>query len=140
MEQHMSNIPHTPCYTPPPYDAQNIFAKIIHKEIPCQLIHESPYMMAFYDHKPQAPLHIVAVPKGAYQCWSHFFFCASQKEIQEFFKGVSFVVATLNLHEKGFRLVANEGTYGGQEVPHFHMHILSGKALGPLLSHARTQI
>lgn len=111
------------------YNDQNIFAKILRGEIPCKKIYESLYALGFYDAFPQAPIHALVIPKGSYICFDSFITQASEVEISGFFKAVGEVVRLLGLSEPGFRLVSNAREHGGQEVPHFHMHILGGAPL-----------
>lgn len=116
------------------YDPNNIFARILRGEIPCNKAFENEHALAFHDIQPQAPVHVLVIPKGAYVSIADFSQKASAVEKAEFFAAIAQVVADLNLEESGFRSIANTGVHGRQEVPHFHMHILGGKALGPMLS------
>ena len=116
------------------YDSNNIFAKILRGEIPCSKIYEDDYALAFNDIQPKAPVHALVIPKGAYESISDFSQNAPPEEIAGFFHAVGAVVKTLGVEGNGFRCIANTGLNGGQEVPHFHMHILGGRALGPMLS------
>lgn len=116
------------------YDQENIFAKILRGEIPNNTAYEDEHVLAFHDIAPQAPVHILVIPKGAYTCLDDFSSNASNDEIVAFHRAVAKIVDDNNLKENGFRSIANTGTHGGQEVPHFHLHILGGQALGPMLS------
>ena len=116
------------------YDPQNIFAKILRNEIPCQKIYEDEYAIAFPDLYPKAPIHILVIPKGAYISFDHFMIDATPEVVQGFFKAVQRVAQKVGLQENGYRLITNIGTHAHQEVPHFHVHILGGRSLGPLLS------
>ena len=116
------------------YDDQNIFAKIIRGEIPCDKIYEDDHVLAFNDIAPQAPVHILVIPKGAYISLEDFSASASAEEVTSFHRAVAQIVKEAELSENGFRTIANAGEYGGQEVPHYHLHILGGKALGAMLS------
>lgn len=116
------------------YDTSNIFAKILRNEIPCQKIFEDTYALAFYDISPKAPVHVLVIPKAAYTCFDDFSAHASKEEISGFFKAVGHVARLLNIPDEGFRLIANTGVHGGQEVSHFHVHLLAGKPLGPIIS------
>ncbi len=118
---------------PPIYDSNNIFARILRGEIPCKKVYEDTHVLAFHDIAPQAPVHILVIPKGAYLSIDDFGLRASPQEIQAFFMAVAKIVQEQGLNEKGFRTIANTGADGGQEVPHFHVHILGGRILGPLL-------
>ncbi len=116
------------------YDSNNIFAKILRGEIPCGKVYEDDHVLAFKDINPQAPVHILVIPKGAYVSISDFGAKASAAEIKVFFDAVSKIAAEQGLSEDGFRTITNTGANGGQEVPHFHLHILGGRRLGPMLT------
>ncbi len=118
------------------YDENNIFAKILRGEIPCGKVYEDDHVLAFNDISPQAPVHILVIPKGAYVSVADFGEKASSEEVTALWRAVSKIAEEQSLPEKGFRVIANTGLNGGQEVPHFHVHILGGKALGPMLSKA----
>ena len=115
------------------YDDANIFARILRQDIPAKVIYENEVALSFYDVAPQAPVHALVIPKGPFVCVSHFLTQAASEEIVGFWHAVSETVKKLNLAPDGFRLISNEGTHGGQEVPHFHVHILGGAPLGPML-------
>ncbi|MBX9977159.1 MAG: HIT domain-containing protein [Alphaproteobacteria bacterium] len=115
------------------YDSTNIFAKILRKEIPATVIHETACSLAFHDAFPKAPLHALVIPKGAYTDLHDFCKNASDTEITDFWHAVDHVITDLNLVESGCRLISNSGANGGQEVPHFHVHICGGTKLGPML-------
>ena len=117
-----------------PYDPQNIFAKILRGEIPCNKVHEDEWALAFHDIAPQAPVHILVIPKGAYVSWDDFSARASAEEIVGFVRAVGHVAREQGLVEPGYRLLANVGAHGGQEVPHLHVHIFAGGPLGPMLA------
>ena len=117
-----------------PYDETNIFARILRGEIPCNKVHEDEYSLAFHDINPQAPVHILVIPKGAYVSWDDFSERASEAEIAGFVRAVGRVARELGLVEPGYRLLANVGAHGGQEVPHLHVHLFGGQPLGPMLS------
>lgn len=116
------------------YDDNNIFAKILRKEIPCKPVYEDDHVLAFPDIAPKAPVHILVIPKGKYVSISDFGAKASAEEITAFWRAVSKIAADNGLPDQGFRTIANTGLNGGQEVPHFHVHIVGGKRLGPMLS------
>lgn len=116
------------------YDLNNIFAKILRGEIPCSKIYEDDFALAFNDIHPQAPVHALVIPKGAYLSISDFSQNADPEEIAGFFRAVGEVVKTLGIDGDGFRTIANTGLNGGQEVPHFHLHIMGGRVLGPMLT------
>ena len=114
------------------YDDQNIFAKILRGEIPCDKVYEDDHVLAFNDISPLAPVHILVIPKGAYVAINDFGANASAEEIAAFYRAIDVIVKEKNLSESGFRCIANTGDHGGQEVPHFHMHILGGEPIGKL--------
>ena len=116
------------------YDPQNIFAKILLGEIPCDKVYEDDWALAFNDINPQAPLHVLVIPKGAYVSMDDFTASASSDEITGFYRAVGQVARDLGLASPGYRALNNTGVDGGQEVPHFHVHIFGGKKLGPMLA------
>lgn len=116
-----------------PYDDQNIFAKILRGEIPNRTVYEDDFALAFHDINPQAPLHVLVIPKGAYVCWDDFSARASEAEIAGFVRAVGKVARDLGLVAPGYRLLANTGIDSHQEVPHLHVHLFAGKPLGPML-------
>jgi diadenosine tetraphosphate (Ap4A) HIT family hydrolase len=116
-----------------PYDPNNIFAKILRKEIPCKSVYEDAYALAFHDINPQAPTHVLVIPKGAYVSWADFSKAASDGEIAGFVRAVGTVAQMLGVVEDGFRLLANTGPNSHQEVPHLHVHLFAGRPLGPML-------
>lgn len=115
------------------YDDQNIFAKILRGEIPCDKVYEDDHVLAFNDISPQAPVHILVIPKGRYLSIADFGARGGAEEIEAFWRAVSQITADKELTANGFRVIANSGEDGGQEVPHFHAHILGGKPLGRML-------
>jgi histidine triad (HIT) family protein len=117
-----------------PYDDQNVFAKILRGEIPATRLYEDDYALAFPDINPQSPTHILVIPKGAYVSWDDFSAKASDAEITGFVRAVGKVARGAGLVAPGYRLLANTGTDSHQEVPHLHVHIFAGRALGPLLA------
>lgn len=116
------------------YDSNNIFAKILRGEIPCAKVYENDYALAFNDIGAKAPVHVLVIPKGAYVSIADFSAHASAEEQTGFFQAVAEVIRAKNLEENGFRSIANTGDHGGQEVPHFHLHILGGRPLGSMLA------
>ncbi|MEJ6391781.1 HIT domain-containing protein [Gymnodinialimonas sp. 2305UL16-5] len=120
------------------YDDQNIFAKILRGEIPNKTIAETEHTLAFADIYPQAPVHILVIPKGAYVCFDHFAAEASDAEIVDFHRVAARICADLNLAPggdgDGYRTLSNAGAHAVQDVPHYHMHILGGRPLGPMLT------
>jgi histidine triad (HIT) family protein len=117
-----------------PYDHSNIFAKILRGEIPSKKVYEDEYALAFHDINPQAPQHLLVIPKGAYVSWDDFSARASEAEIAGFVRAVGHVAREAGLVEPGYRLLANIGQDGHQEVPHLHVHIFGGRPLGPMLA------
>jgi diadenosine tetraphosphate (Ap4A) HIT family hydrolase len=116
------------------YDPNNIFARILRGEIPCKKAHETEHALAFHDIHPQAPTHILVIPKGAYTDSADFAARASEAEIAGFARAVAETAKKAGLEEGGYRLIANNGANAHQEVPHYHVHILAGRALGPMLT------
>lgn len=117
-----------------PYDDQNIFAKVLRGEIPNNTVYEDEWVLAFHDINPQAPVHILVIPKGAYVSWDDFTANASDAEIAGFARAVGHVARKHGLVEPGYRLLANIGIDAHQEVPHLHVHLFGGKPLGPMLA------
>jgi diadenosine tetraphosphate (Ap4A) HIT family hydrolase len=117
-----------------PYDDSNIFARILRGEIPCGKVYEDEHALAFHDINPQAPVHILVIPKGAYVSWDDFSDRATAEEIAGFVKAVGQVARAQGMVTRGYRLLANVGRNGGQEVPHLHVHIFGGGPLGPMLA------
>lgn len=118
-----------------PYDDQNIFAKILRGEIPNRTVYEDEWALAFHDINPQAPIHILVIPKGAYVSWDDFSAKASEAEIAGFIRAVGHVARELGLVAPGYRLLTNAGLNSHQEVPHLHVHLFGGRPLGPMLAH-----
>lgn len=115
------------------YDDQNIFAKILRGEIPNQTVYENDHALAFRDIRAQAPVHVLVIPKGPYMSLDHFARDASPDEQLGFMAAVAEVCRVEDVGA-GFRAVANARTDGVQEVPHYHLHIMAGRNLGPMLS------
>ena len=115
------------------YDPQNVFAKILRGEIPCRKQFEDDWALAFHDIAPQAPIHVLVIPKGAYISWADFSAKASEAEIAGFVRAVGQVARDLGLEVPGYRLLANMGEDAGQEVPHLHVHLFGGRSMGPML-------
>jgi len=118
------------------YDPDNIFAKILRGEIPCDKVYEDEHALAFRDIRPQAPVHVLVIPRGAYVSMDDFSANASDAEIAGFFRAVGQVARELGLVAHGYRFLANHGRDGGQEVPHFHVHIFGGRPLGRMIARA----
>ena len=120
----------------PPYDPANIFARILRGEIPCKRVAEDAFALAFHDINPQAPVHVLVVPKGAYVSNADFSAHAPEAEIAGFWRLVGQVARDLGLEAGGYRILSNMGVDGGQEVPHFHVHIFGGRGLGRMVPKA----
>ena len=122
----------------PAYDPQNIFARILRGEIPNDTVLETAHTLVFRDIHPQAPVHLLVIPKGPYVNLDHFTTAASAEEIADFWRLAAQVARDLGVTEgeggSGYRAITNAGANSHQEVPHFHLHILGGRPLGPLLA------
>ena len=116
------------------YDDTNVFARILRGEIPAKKVFENDWAFAFHDIRPQAPVHVLVIPKGQYVSLADFCVKASKEQIAGFFRAVGTVARELGLEASGYRVLANMGADAGQEVPHFHVHIFAGRALGRMLS------
>ncbi len=117
----------------PPYDDQNIFARILRGEIPCKRVHEDAHALAFHDINPQTPVHVLVIPKGRWVSAADFHAGATEAEIAGFWRAVGLVAKQLGLEAKGYRILSNMGVDGGQEVPHFHVHIFGGRRVGRMV-------
>jgi diadenosine tetraphosphate (Ap4A) HIT family hydrolase len=117
-----------------PYDDDNIFARILRGEIPSKRVYEDEHALAFHDINAHAPVHILVIPKGPYVSWDDFSERGSAEEIAGFVRAVGRVARDQGLVAPGYRLLANVGMNGGQEVPHLHVHIFGGRGLGPMLA------
>jgi diadenosine tetraphosphate (Ap4A) HIT family hydrolase len=117
-----------------PYDETNIFARILRGELPSKTVYEDEYALAFHDINPQAPLHILVIPKGAYVSWDDFSARGSDAEIAGFVRAVGQVARDEGLVAPGYRLLANVGFDSHQEIAHLHVHIFAGQPLGPMLA------
>ena len=115
------------------YDDDNIFARILRGEIPCDSVYENDVALAFNDIAPQAPTHVLVIPKGRYVSNDDFSANASDAEIVGFWRAVGDVARLVGVDGSGYRILANHGADSHQEVPHFHVHILAGRPLGPML-------
>lgn len=118
----------------PPYDDTNIFARILRGEIPCKKVFEDEWALAFHDISPQAPIHVLVLPKGKYCSFADFSASASDQEIAGFFRAVGKVAKDLDLESPGYRVLLNMGAHSGQEVPHLHAHLFGGRPLGRMLA------
>ena len=119
------------------YDKENIFAKILRGEIPCDKVYEDEHALAFCDINPQAPVHVLVIPKGPYINTDDFSAKASDVEIAGYIRAVGHVVRELGVVDEGFRTLANNGPDAHQEVPHYHTHILAGRRLGQIIKSFR---
>ena len=119
------------------YDENNIFAKILRGEVPCEKIYEDEYVLSFYDVNPQRKIHALVIPKGKYIDLDDFNAKASEEEIVAYFKGISKVAKKLGISldtGKGYRTISNLSEHGGQEVSHLHFHLLGGEKVGRMLN------
>jgi histidine triad (HIT) family protein len=117
------------------YDKNNIFARIIRGEIPCDEVYQDDDVLAFRDMHPAAPVHVLIVPKGEYVSFDDFIVKADSDFVVRFFAAVRKIANDLGVGESGYRLITNHGPDASQTVPHFHVHILGGRPLGGLLRH-----
>lgn len=115
------------------YNDANVFARILRGEIPSKKLFENEWAFAFHDIAPQAPVHVLVIPKGRYISLADFTAKATDAEIAGFFRAVGEVARQLDLDEPGYRILTNMGEDSGQEVPHFHVHLFAGKPLGRML-------
>ena len=120
-----------------PYDDDNIFAKILRGEIPSNEVYDDEWAYAFEDINAQAQVHVLVIPKGRYVSWDDFSANAGPDEIAGFVRAVGKVARDLGLVEPGYRMMANIGAHGGQEVPHLHVHLFGGEPLGPMIARGR---
>ena len=116
------------------YDPSNIFARILRGEIPCNKVYEDSHALAFRDIRPQAKVHVLVIPKGAYVSAEDFSATASDAEIVGFTRAIARVTSLVGVAAGGYRLIANTGAHGHQEVPHFHVHILGGQPIGKMVN------
>jgi histidine triad (HIT) family protein len=116
------------------YDESNIFARILRGELPSKKVYEDDHVLAFHDINPLAPVHILVIPKGPYVSWDDFSEKASDAEIAAFVRASGKIARDEDLVARGYRVLANTGLRGGQEVPHLHLHIFGGAPLGPMLA------
>lgn len=122
------------------YDPGNIFARILRGEIPCRKALETEHSLAFHDINPQAPVHVLVIPKGPYVNADHFAQSATDAEIADYLRAIAECARAAGVAPgaggAGYRLIANAGPEGGQEVPHYHTHVLGGRRLGRMLGRA----
>lgn len=115
------------------YDRDNVFARILRGELPCDKVLENEHVLAFRDIEPQAPVHVLIIPKGEYVSFDDFAQRASDDEITAWVRAIGEVARELGVTEDGYRVLANAGRDGHQEVPHLHMHLFAGTDLGPMI-------
>lgn len=118
---------------PDGYDDGNVFAKILRAEIPCTKVYEDEHVLAFEDVNPQAPVHVLVIPKGRYRSLDEFADRASAEEMAAWVRAIGLVAREKGLIENGYRVLANTGRDGHQEVPHLHMHVFGGGDLGAMI-------
>lgn len=123
----------------PIYDHNNIFARILRGEIPCRKVYEDSHVLAFHDIDPQAPVHVLIIPKGPYVDMDHFSATASDAEIAALFRATGQLARQLGVAEDGYRLLSNCGANGHQEVPHLHVHLFAGRPLGRMIARTPAQ-
>jgi diadenosine tetraphosphate (Ap4A) HIT family hydrolase len=116
------------------YDDSNVFAKILRGEIPSKKLFEDEFALAFHDIAPQAPIHVLVIPKGRFVSLADFSARAGAADIAGFWRAVGAVARDLELESPGYRVLTNMGVHAGQEVPHFHVHIFGGRPLGKMLA------
>ena len=118
------------------YDDQNIFAKILRGEIPCNKVYEDDHVLAFHDIQPQAEVHVLVIPKGPYVSWNDFSEKASDAEIAALTRATGKIAKELGVEESGYRVLSNCGKDAHQEVPHLHLHLFAGQDLGRMIKPA----
>lgn len=120
-----------------PYDRNNVFARILRDELPCTKVYEDAHVLAFRDINPQAPTHVILIPKGEYVSVDDFSANASEAELAAFTRAIGRIAHQEGVAESGYRILANHGPAAHQDVPHFHLHLFGGRDLGPMLRKAR---
>jgi diadenosine tetraphosphate (Ap4A) HIT family hydrolase len=115
------------------YDRNNVFARILRGELPCTKVYEDEHVLAFRDINPQAPVHVVLIPKGEYVSSDDFSSQASEAEQAAFVRAIGRIAKAEGVVDGGYRILANHGEAANQEVPHFHLHLFGGHPLGPML-------
>lgn len=115
------------------YDKDNVFAQIIDKSIPANIIYEDNDIIAFSDINPVAPVHVIVVPKKEYIDYNDFILKASADEIKNYFTKLANIASLVGLDQDGYRLVSNKGAMSGQSIFHFHFHIIGGKNISKLI-------
>jgi diadenosine tetraphosphate (Ap4A) HIT family hydrolase len=120
-----------------PYDRNNVFARILRGELPCTKVYEDEHVLAFRDIHPQAPTHVVLIPKGEYISADDFAETASDAQLAAFMRAIGRIGRQEGVAESGYRILSNHGAAAHQEVPHFHVHLFGGRDLGGMLGRAR---
>ena len=120
-----------------PYDRNNVFARILRGELPCSKVYEDEHVLAFRDIQPQAPTHIVVIPKGEYVSVDDFSANATEAELAAFMRAIGHIAREEGVRASGYRILANHGAAAHQDVPHFHLHLFGGRDLGPMLRRER---
>ena len=118
------------------YDDNNIFAKILRGEIPCNKIYEDDFVLSIYDINPQKKIHALVIPKGQYDDLDDFSLNAASEEMVGLIKGINIVAKKLGISTevgKGYRVLTNISDDGGQEVPHLHFHLFGGEKVGKMV-------
>ena len=115
------------------YDDHNVFARILRGEIPTEPVLETEHSLAFPDLTPQAPVHVLVIPRGPYVAWDHLAAEGSDAEIADYARAIGRVCAATGVTEGGYRLITNAGADASQEVPHLHVHVVGGRPLGRML-------
>src|SRR4029077_19031519 len=115
------------------YDRNNVFARILRGELPCRTVYEDEHVLAFHDIRPQAPTHIIVIPKGEYISGDDFLCRASNAALIGVLLAVSRIDREEGVTDSGYRILANHGAAAHQDVPHFHLHLFGGRDLGPML-------
>jgi histidine triad (HIT) family protein len=119
------------------YDRNNVFARILRGDLPCTKVYEDEHVLAFRDINPQAPVHVILIPKGEYVSADDFAAAASEAEQAAFMRAIGRIAELEGVRDSGYRILANHGAAAHQEVPHFHLHIFGGRDLGPMLRRLR---
>lgn len=121
------------------YDENNIFAKILRGEIPCDKVYEDDHCLAFNDINPQAPVHVLVIPKGHYQNFDDFHAAAADEEIAAFVRAIGTVARMTGLADSGYRVLSNTGADAHQEVPHLHVHVVGKRDLGRMIGRPKSE-
>ena len=119
------------------YDRDNVFARILRGELPATKVYEDEHVLAFRDIHPQAPTHVIVIPKGEYVSVDDFSEKASAAELAAFIRAIGRIARQEGVAEGGYRILANHGAAAHQDAPHFHLHLFGGRDLGPMLRRPR---